>query len=100
MFSNSAASDQGACARHQYETTDGAEDPRREKRAEDAVFGRVGATNQHQRRQPEINRRGSQVRLFGVDRAPSIRYSYQADLIHASPGHRVIAGTALVVPFD
>ena len=50
MFSDSSASNQGASARHQHETTDGAEDPRREKRAEDAVFGRVRATDQHQRR--------------------------------------------------
>jgi hypothetical protein len=50
MFSNRAASDQGVRARHQSETTDRAEDPRGEERAEDAVFGRVGATNQHQRR--------------------------------------------------
>jgi hypothetical protein len=59
MFSDGRASNQGACARHQYETADGAEDPHREKRTEDAVFRRVGATHQHQRSRQRQGRTGA-----------------------------------------
>ena len=62
VFGDSSASDQGARARRQYETTGGAEDPHRGKKSRRCCIRARGSNQPTSTAPSEIKRRGAEMR--------------------------------------